>query len=166
MIATAPLMRARHSRQRCARRCTGRGCGSAPISGTYVVFLAFDMKAADANGLMGFAIQRTRLSDGETIWLRGNKRFPSVSAPTGFEDANSHEHPFQAFQWADYTVEPGDRYRYRVIPMYGLPWRAARRAPPTNVTIGTEPPRGHQSTTSTGTAAPSPRRPSCDASRT
>ena len=47
------------------------------ISGTYVVFLAFNMKEADANGLMGFAIQRTRLSDDETIWLRGNKRFPS-----------------------------------------------------------------------------------------
>ena len=28
------------------------------ISGTYVVFLAFDMKPADATGLMGFAIQR------------------------------------------------------------------------------------------------------------
>jgi hypothetical protein len=39
------------------------------ISGTYVVFLAFDMKEADANGLMGFAIQRIRLSDGETrLW--------------------------------------------------------------------------------------------------
>jgi hypothetical protein len=35
------------------------------ISGTYVVFLAFDMKEADATGLMGFAIQRTRLKDGE-----------------------------------------------------------------------------------------------------
>ncbi len=74
------------------------------ISGTYVVFRAFDMKEPDATGLMGFAIQRTRLSDGEKIWLRGNKRFPGV-APTGFEDANSHEHPLQALQWADYSAE-------------------------------------------------------------
>jgi phosphatidylserine/phosphatidylglycerophosphate/cardiolipin synthase-like enzyme len=108
------------------------------IAGTYVVFLAFDMPEADATGLMGFAIQRTRLSDGETIWLRGNKRFARVAAPTGFEDASSHEHPFQTFQWADYSAEPGDRYRYRVIPMYGVPG-ALTEGHATNVTIGTEP---------------------------
>jgi hypothetical protein len=109
------------------------------IAGTYVVFLAFDMKQADATGLMGFAIQRTRLSDGEVIWLRGNKRFPSVSPPpSGFEDANSHVHPFQAFQWADYTAEPGERYRYRVIPMSGPPG-ALVEGPATSVTIDTEP---------------------------
>ncbi len=108
------------------------------ISGTYVVFLAFDMKEADATGLMGFAIQRTRLKDGETIWLRGNKRFPSCGVTTGYEDANSHEHPFQAFQWADYSAEPGERYRYRVIPMFGQPCQLAE-GPATSVTIETEP---------------------------
>ena len=108
------------------------------LSGTHVVFLAFDMKESDANGLMGFAIQRTRLADGEKIWLRGNKRFASVSAATGFEDANSHEHPFQAFQWADYSAEPGERYRYRVVPMFGQPG-ALIDGPATSVTIGTEP---------------------------
>ena len=109
------------------------------ISGTYVVFLAFDMKEADATGLMGFAIQRTRLKDGETIWLRGNKRFAACgSGTTGFEDANSHEHPFQAFQWADYTAEPGEGYRYRVIPMFGQPC-ALTEGPATSITIQTEP---------------------------
>ena len=108
------------------------------ISGTYVVFLAFDMKQPDANGLMGFAIRRTRLTDGESIWLRGNKRFASVASPTGFEDANSHEHPFQAFQWADYSAEPGIKYRYRVIPMYGQAG-ALTDGPATSVTIETEP---------------------------
>ena len=39
------------------------------IAGTYVIFLAFDMHEAGTAGLMGFAIQRVRLSDGETIWL-------------------------------------------------------------------------------------------------
>ena len=34
------------------------------------------------------------------------KSYGFVSAPTGFEDANSHVHPFQAFQWADYSAEP------------------------------------------------------------
>ena len=89
------------------------------ISGTHVIFLAFSMKESDAKGLMGFAIQRTDLTDDETIWLRGNKTFASIRPSTGIEDASSHEHPFQAFQWADYSAKPGYRYRYRVIPMYG-----------------------------------------------
>ena len=91
------------------------------VSGTHVVFLAFDMKESDAKGLMGFAIQRTDLTDDETIWLRGNKTFASIRPSTGIEDASSHEHPFQAFRWADYAAKPGYTYKYKVIPMYGAP---------------------------------------------
>lgn len=36
------------------------------VSGTHVVFLAFDMKESDAKGLLGFSIQRTDLT-GEGI---------------------------------------------------------------------------------------------------
>ncbi len=108
------------------------------ISGTHVVFLAFDMKEADARGLMGFAIQRTDLTEDETAWLRGNKTFASIRPSTGIEDANSHEHPFQAFQWADYSAKPGYKYKYRVIPMYGRPGELTEKAA-TNVTIETEP---------------------------
>ena len=108
------------------------------ISGTYVVFLAFDMKESDAKGLMGFAIQRTDLTEGETLWLRGNKTFPSIRPSTGIEDANSHEHPFQSFQWADYAAKPGYQYRYRVIPMYGTPGALTEKAA-TSVNIATEP---------------------------
>ena len=108
------------------------------ISGTYVVFLAFDMKESDAKGLMGFAIQRTDLTEGETLWLRGNKTFPSIRPSTGIEDANSHEHPFQSFQWADYAAKPGYPYRYRVIPMYGTPGALTEKAA-TSVNIATEP---------------------------
>jgi hypothetical protein len=111
------------------------------ISGTSVVFLALDMKRADARGLMGFAIQRTDLTEDETTWLRGNKTFPSVRPATGIEDASSHEHPFQGFQWADYAARPGHRYRYRVIPMYGTPGTLTEK-PATTVTIETEPLRG------------------------
>lgn len=71
------------------------------VSGTSVVFLALNMKKTDADGLMGFAIQRADLTENETIWLRGNKTFASIRPPTGIEDASSHEHPFQGFQWAD-----------------------------------------------------------------
>ena len=47
------------------------------ISGTYVVFLAFDMQKADANALMGFAIQRRDLTEDETCWLREIRPFPA-----------------------------------------------------------------------------------------
>ncbi len=50
------------------------------ISGTHVVFLALNMKESDAKGLMGLAIQRTDLTEEETIWLRGNKTFASATS--------------------------------------------------------------------------------------
>jgi phosphatidylserine/phosphatidylglycerophosphate/cardiolipin synthase-like enzyme len=111
------------------------------ISGTYVVFLAFNMEKADATGLMGFAIQRTDLEEDETVWLRGNKTFASIRPSTGIEDASSREHPFQAFQWADYAVRPGSRYRYRIIPMFGTPG-ALTEKPATTITVETEPEDG------------------------
>ena len=91
------------------------------VSGTHVVFLALDMKEADARGLLGFAIQRTDRTEDEKIWLRGNKTFPTIRSIASSEEVSSFEHPFQAFQWADYAAKPGYRYRYRVIPMYGKP---------------------------------------------
>jgi phosphatidylserine/phosphatidylglycerophosphate/cardiolipin synthase-like enzyme len=108
------------------------------ISGTHVIFLAFNMEESAAKGLMGFAIQRTDLTEDETIWLRGNKTFAGIRPSTGIEDASSHEHPFQAFQWADYSVKPGYRYRYRVIPMYGRPGALTEKAA-TSITIDVEP---------------------------
>jgi phosphatidylserine/phosphatidylglycerophosphate/cardiolipin synthase-like enzyme len=108
------------------------------ISGTYVVFLALSMKESDAKGLMGFAIQRTDLTEDETFWLKGNKTFASIRPSTGIEDASSHEHPFQAFQWADYSAKPGYRYRYRIVPMYGTPGALTEKAA-TSITIDTEP---------------------------
>lgn len=108
------------------------------ISGTHVVYLAFDMKEADAKGLMGFAIQRTDLTDDETIWLRGNKTFASIRPANGAEDASSHDHPFQAFQWADYSAKPGYKYKFRVIPMYGAPGALTEKAA-TTITVSTEP---------------------------
>ncbi len=108
------------------------------ISGTHVVFLAFNMKEVDAKGLMGFAIQRTDLTEDETTWLRGNKTFASIRPSTGIEDASSHEHPFQAFQWADYSAKPGYSYRYRVIPMYGKPGELTEKTA-TTIPIDTEP---------------------------
>ncbi|MBI5895881.1 MAG: hypothetical protein HZB24_07745 [Desulfobacterales bacterium] len=113
------------------------------ISGTHVVFLALNMKERAAKGLMGFAIQRADLTENETIWLRGNKTFTSIRPSTGIEDASSHDHPFQAFQWADYSVKPGYRYRYRVIPMYERPGALTEGAA-TSLRIDSEPLSGRK----------------------
>jgi len=107
------------------------------ISGTHVVFLAMDMEELKARKLMGFSIQRTDLVEDETVWLRGNKTFAAIRQSTGIEDASSREHPFQAFQWADYAAKPGYRYRYRVAPLYGQPGALTPGAT-TSVTIETE----------------------------
>ncbi|MCG7851165.1 MAG: phospholipase D-like domain-containing protein, partial [Methanosarcinaceae archaeon] len=108
------------------------------ISGTHIVFLALNMKESDAKGLMGFAIQRTDLTENETIWLKGNKTFLSIRPSNGIEDASSYDHPFQAFQWADYSTKPGYRYQYRIIPMYGKPGALTEKTA-TSITIETEP---------------------------
>src|SRR5439155_7896479 len=58
----------------------------------------------------------------EKYWLRGIKRFrdkdkglpPGTPVPTA-------DHPIQAFQWGDYTVHAGTKYRYRIVPVCGTP---------------------------------------------
>ncbi len=99
------------------------------IAGTYVVVLAWDFVAgqvAKRKGLLGFAIARMELDDDgealESYWMRGIKRFKDkdVGLPPG-SMVSTAEHPFQSFQWADYTAKAGHRYRYRIVPTYGTP---------------------------------------------
>src|SRR5687768_10662693 len=101
----------------------GRG-----IAGTYVVMLAWDfVKSASTQrkGLLGFAIERSELRDGiahEKYWMKGIKRFKDKDkglAP-GTPVATS-EHPFQSFQWSDYTARQDREYQYRILPVYGTP---------------------------------------------
>jgi hypothetical protein len=107
------------------------------ISGTYVVFLAFDMTESDCKGLMGFAIRRTDLDRNESEYLRGNKTFPAIRPADTVGEVRSLEHPFQAFQWADYAVLPGKRYRYEISAMYGQPGNLAAKFT-TSINIDTE----------------------------
>ena len=113
------------------------------VSGTHVVLLCMNMERQRAQGLMGFAIQREDLYEQEITWLRSSKSFasvrPSVSA---FESVNCLFHPFQAFQWADYSVKPGREYIYRVFPMYGRPG-SLLRGTPTVAAIASETAQGH-----------------------
>ena len=108
------------------------------IAGTHVVFLAMDMSEAKAKNLMGFAIQREDKVEKETVWLRGNKRFGEGST---FSNYSSLEHPFQVFQWADYTAKPGYDYVYTVYPMFGKPGQL-KRGKGTAVPVTTETPEG------------------------
>lgn len=94
------------------------------VAGTHVVLLGWDMPEADirAQGVLGFAIQRRRASDGETIWMSSMKTFKSVDPDPGpGVPVSCYRHPFQTFQWADYSVSPGESYRFRLIAMIGQP---------------------------------------------
>jgi phosphatidylserine/phosphatidylglycerophosphate/cardiolipin synthase-like enzyme len=94
------------------------------VAGTRFVGLGWDMSASQIKSrkVMGFAIRRTRKSDGEVIFLKGMKTFKSVlDDPGKGVKVSSWEHPFQSFQWSDYTVSPGESYTYRVIARTGSP---------------------------------------------
>ena len=94
------------------------------IAGSYVVLLGWDMDAARirTDGVLGFSISRKRHEDGEVIWLLGMKTFASVNAnPDQGTLVSSFLHPFQTFQWADYTASPDKTYTYTVVARTGAP---------------------------------------------
>ena len=90
------------------------------IAGTYVVLLAFNCDAAYRKGLLGFSIQRTDHTNGESIWLRGGKHFDLPSSDAG-EDTSSRTDPFQKFHWGDYTTKAGRSYTYVIHAREGTP---------------------------------------------
>src|SRR5215217_447585 len=96
------------------------------IAGTYVVLLAWDFaKSATTQrkDLLGFAIERTEFAGDavvEKYWMKGIKRFKNkdkgLAAGT---PVPTSEHPFQSFQWSDYTAKHSTDYQYRIVPAYG-----------------------------------------------
>ncbi|MBP9083598.1 MAG: hypothetical protein KBH11_11025 [Bacteroidia bacterium] len=96
------------------------------IAGTYVVTLAWDFVSSGTSvrkNLLGFAIERSELENGKVIekyWMKGIKRFRNKDKglPAGTPVPTS-EHPFQSFQWADYTALAGKTYQYRIVAAYG-----------------------------------------------
>ena len=94
------------------------------IAGNHVVMFGWDMSRDDirAKTVLGFAIRRTRTADGDVRWLTGLKTFASVEKdPPPGVGRSSRQHPFQTFQWADYSAEPASSYVYRVSAMGGIP---------------------------------------------
>lgn len=108
------------------------------VAGSYVVVLGLNVDDGQRAGLRGFAIQREDKTEGETRWMKGMKTFASVEPhPAAGEQFSSLEHPFQTFQWADYTAKPGYTYTYTVIAMTGKP-SSLTKGTTVSVTVTTE----------------------------
>jgi PLD-like domain len=109
------------------------------IAGTHVVTLGFDLTEKWRSKCLGFAIQREDKVEDERYWLRGMKTFPSTDPGLGpGGTVSSREHPFQTFQWADYSAKPGQEYVYTVVPLHGSP-ADLKEGPQVTVPIETEP---------------------------
>lgn len=108
------------------------------IAGTHVVTLGLDLDDARRAGCLGFAIQREDHTEDERIWMSGMKTFAETDPGLGpGGQVSSRQHPFQSFQWADYSAKPEHSYSYDVIPLYGTP-AALEEGPHASVSITTE----------------------------
>jgi len=116
------------------------------IAGSYVVVLGLDVSPAKRKGLRGFAIKRTDHVEGESYWMSGTKVFESVVPhPEPGGQYSSLRHPFQSFQWSDYSAKPGYRYTYQVVAMYG-PVAALEQRAKVLVNVTTEAEEGAEHT--------------------
>jgi phosphatidylserine/phosphatidylglycerophosphate/cardiolipin synthase-like enzyme len=116
---------------------TSAGLTVRAIAGSHVVVLGFNMAEDMAVGLLGFAVGRRR-GDGPLSWMRGQKTFAATDS--GHEpgrQVTSIDHPFQTFQWSDYSVEPDTAYTYTIIAMRGAP-TALVQAETVTLTVKTE----------------------------
>lgn len=108
------------------------------VAGTHVVSLGLDLTSARRRNCLGFAIRREDHTEDERYWLRGLKTFAGIDPGLGpGESVSSRRHPFQAYQWADYTAKPGHDYTYTVVPLSGTPGKL-REGPRVSVRVRTE----------------------------
>jgi hypothetical protein len=108
------------------------------IAGTHVVLLGINLPEDKCPGLLGFAIRRYDLTEGEIYWLRGYKTFESIEPnPAEGVQYASRFHPIQGFTWSDFSAKPGYRYKYEVVAMRGTPLDP-KEAERVRVTIKTE----------------------------
>jgi hypothetical protein len=119
-------------------RTVSQGLTLHAVAGSYVVVLGWNIGDADRAGLRGFAIRREDTIEGETYWMKGMKTFRSVEPhPAPGEQFSSVVHPFQTFQWADYTAKPGYSYVYTLVALGGKPGALEARAS-ASVSVTTE----------------------------
>jgi phosphatidylserine/phosphatidylglycerophosphate/cardiolipin synthase-like enzyme len=121
------------------RRVRRSGVTINAVAGNHVVMLGLNIDNSLRRGLRGFAIRRTDVAAEETFWMRGQKTFKSLEpTPAAGEQFSSREHPFQSFQWSDYSAKPDQEYTYEVIALYGKP-AALEERHSASVTVRTEP---------------------------
>jgi phosphatidylserine/phosphatidylglycerophosphate/cardiolipin synthase-like enzyme len=108
------------------------------IAGAYVVFFGMNLPKNKTAKFLGFAIQRKDVQTGEVIWMKGMKTFRETDPNDSIgSDFSSREHPYQSFQWADYTVKPGLKYSYKIVALRGTPTNL-QETETVNVTVTTE----------------------------
>ncbi|MDP3912335.1 MAG: phospholipase D-like domain-containing protein [Bacteroidota bacterium] len=92
------------------------------IAGSYAVILGFDMAQEDCKGLLGFSIHRTDHSENECYYMKGMKTFEETDP--GFPSGSLYstkDHPWQGFQWSDYSAKPGNVYTYTITALKEKP---------------------------------------------
>jgi len=108
------------------------------IAGTHVVYLGIDLAKKQRKRCLGFAVQREDSTEQETSWMRGLKTFEATEPdPDLGVMVSSRDHPFQSFQWADYSAKPEHDYKFTVLPLYGTPEKL-KEGDPVTVNISTE----------------------------
>ncbi|NRR33946.1 hypothetical protein HSX11_27570 [Oxalobacteraceae bacterium] len=92
------------------------------IPGSHVITFGLDWPQHRTAELQGFALHRTDHSTGRADWIDAQKRYLSTDPGTDRgERVSTRQHPVQAFLWADYTVQPGVAYTYKVVALGGTP---------------------------------------------
>jgi len=86
------------------------------------VLLAMDLAAPRRAGLLGFAIEKRTKGFTAWRWLLSSLTFPGREHTLPQWNATpSNLAPIQKFRWADYSVDSGVTYSYRVHVMRGTP---------------------------------------------
>jgi hypothetical protein len=103
-------------------RRTNKGLRVQAISGTYVVLLGFDLPENLCSGFLGFSIHRTDHTENEAYYMKGMKMFEKTNP--GFPQGSLYStqyHPWQSYQWADYSAKPDHSYTYTITALKGSP---------------------------------------------
>ena len=124
------------------KRKTKTGLTVNAVAGTHVVTLGLDLSDHRRKDCLGFAIQREDHVEDEKYWMLGMKTFEATDPGLGpGGQVSSRQHPFQSFQWADYSAKPDYDYTYNVVPLYGSP-KKLTEGEAVSVRIQTEPELG------------------------
>jgi len=124
---------------------TVKGLTVRVIAGTYSAIVAMDLQENKRKGCLGFTIRREDLDPpgpGEAA-RPGKRALPNMLRFPGDTDEThdtTEDSPLQKFRWGDYTLRPGRRYRYTVVPKFGKPGKLEVRddVPGASVEVTTE----------------------------